>query len=285
MSLYRTKSLAKSMFFKDKKLPFIETRFALNSTKHYAQHFHKTLSIGAVEDGEVSYRHKFSNYLLRQNALAIINPYEVHSCNPLEKQPRTYHMTYIDTNYCKQVQESIFGHLHSYMPILKINIDDKGLYRQYLKLNYALIDLKYLYIEKEELLYEFLVNLFTKYCPPSTLNHPLKIEPKSLIEKSKKFMEKNMAENLSIKDISGHVGLSPFHFIRTFKEITCMSPHAYLLNLKIIEAKKLLENGLNISEVAQNLGFFDQSHLHRVFKSHIATTPFKYKKDIYTSKE
>lgn len=270
----------KSIFFKDDRLPFVEARFVLNSNFHYAKHFHDTLSIGAIEKGEVSYRHNDKDYLLKPNALAIINPYELHSCNPFKNQARTYHMTYIDTHWCKQIQESIFGKLDKFLPLLYMNIDDKKLYKEYINLNRTLLDKKYLYIEKEELLYKFLLNLFVKYPSLDKQTNKDYTNYEILVEKSKKFMGQNFSENITIKDISEHLQISEFHFIRVFKQTTHMTPHAYLLNLKVIEAKRLLNLGEDISQVALKVGFFDQSHLNRVFKSQVATTPYLYKKDL-----
>jgi len=54
------------------------------------------------------------------------------------------------------------------------------------------------------------------------------------------------------------------------------TPHAYMLNQKIYKSKALLQNNISIAEVAIELGFFDQSHFHKAFKSVYALTPKEF---------
>ncbi len=276
--------IKKSTFFKDERLPFVEARFVLDSDYHYTEHFHETLSIGAIEHGQVAYMHEDDYYVLKEHELAVINPYIVHACNPIEKQSRTYHMTYIDEQWCKGIQETIFDDVQEYIPISGVNLYDKVLYKKYLELNYSLLSNEYLYIEKEELLYNFLVKLFTKYCDTKITKSVASMEAISAVEKAKVFMQENVYENLTIQDMCDHVGLSEFHFIRLFKEVSFTTPHSFLLNLKINEVKKRLANDENIAEVASSVGFFDQSHLNRVFKQFVAATPFQYKRSLNSAK-
>jgi len=65
-----------------------------------------------------------------------------------------------------------------------------------------------------------------------------------------------------------------------FKKEYGLSPHAYILNLKVNMAKDLLEdrnNNKNLSEIALESGFYDQSHLNRNFKKSFAITPKNYR--------
>jgi len=49
-----------------------------------------------------------------------------------------------------------------------------------------------------------------------------------------------------------------------------------MLNQKIYKSKALLQNNISIAEVAIELGFFDQSHFHKAFKSVYALTPKEF---------
>jgi len=52
-----------------------------------------------------------------------------------------------------------------------------------------------------------------------------------------------------------------------------MTPHAYQLDLRINRARQLLRRGDAPADVAQQLGFADQSHFHRAFRQRVALTP------------
>ncbi|MFV0489470.1 MAG: helix-turn-helix transcriptional regulator, partial [Vibrio fluvialis] len=75
---------------------------------------------------------------------------------------------------------------------------------------------------------------------------------------------------------ANEVGVSPYHLIRTFKQYFGLSPHAYLMDERIKRAKQLLKQGETIVDTSLALGFADQAHFQRSFKSRIALTPKKY---------
>ena len=56
-----------------------------------------------------------------------------------------------------------------------------------------------------------------------------------------------------------------------------MTPHQFLVSMRIAEARRLLAAGLAPAEVAAMTGFADQSHLTRRFRSRIGFTPGRYR--------
>ena len=99
---------------------------------------------------------------------------------------------------------------------------------------------------------------------------------------AKEHMNNNLYEKVIIEDISTSLNISKAYFNRKFKEVEGVTPYTYVLNLKIEKAKVLLKKGEDISEVALQIGFFDQSHLNRIFKRTVKMTPNEYKKLFYT---
>ena len=268
----------KSTFFKSKDLPYLEARFVKKSENHYHKHFHMTLSIGAIEDGKVSFSYQKNNTILYPNEIVIINPNIIHSCNPIKNEARTYHMIYIDSLWCKNLQETIFGKLKNYIPISELKIQNKSMFTEFINLNYLLLDKNIFYLEKEELLQNFLIKLFKKYCTKSPL-YSISLTNNN-IALAKKYIENNIGNNPTVKEISEYLNISEFHFFKIFKQAYNISPHAFLLNQKISKAKQLLIQGNNISDVAYELAFSDQSHFNRVFKHYVAATPYEYKNSI-----
>jgi AraC family transcriptional regulator len=72
--------------------------------------------------------------------------------------------------------------------------------------------------------------------------------------------------------------LSPYHFARQFKAATGLSPHQYLIARRIERAKHLLQadDEVCLAEVAQRVGFFDQSHFSSHFKRIVGVTPRQF---------
>lgn len=99
------------------------------------------------------------------------------------------------------------------------------------------------------------------------------------VDKSILFMQKNIGEDLKIRDISFHVNLSESHYSKLFKNKTGSSPLDYFINLKMQEAIRLLTNrSMRIKEVAYNLGYNDPCYFSRIFSKHIGANPRSFLK-------
>jgi len=85
--------------------------------------------------------------------------------------------------------------------------------------------------------------------------------------------------NITIEDICDEINVSQFHFIRTFKNKMGVTPHQYLLQVRIQNAKDLLRSGqYTVSETALLCGFVNLSHFSSIFKEMTGYTPLAYKK-------
>jgi len=105
------------------------------------------------------------------------------------------------------------------------------------------------------------------------------VEDSPYIRKAINLMQQYYATNISIKDISDLIYLSPYHFKRIFKEYTGQTPHSYLTNIRLEKAKGLLEkNEHSIEETARLCGFVNSSHFAVVFKRYTKMSPTEYRK-------
>ena len=79
---------------------------------------------------------------------------------------------------------------------------------------------------------------------------------------------------LTVAAIARSVHMSPHNFTILFKQSTGQSPYRYVIEARTKKAKELLESRkVSISEVAQQVGFADQSHLTRHIKRLFGVTP------------
>jgi AraC-like DNA-binding protein len=85
-----------------------------------------------------------------------------------------------------------------------------------------------------------------------------------------------LVENITLADLSARAGMDRFHFTRRFKAAFGLPPHTYRLHLRLLAAQRRLEHGGAIATVAADLGFYDQSHLHRHFRRRFGISPARY---------
>jgi AraC family transcriptional regulator len=88
------------------------------------------------------------------------------------------------------------------------------------------------------------------------------------------YVEEHLAQPLSLAELANVAGMSVRHFCRAFRAGLCCSPHQYLLRQRIERAKGLIAaRDMPLAEVAQAVGFSDQSQFTRTFRRHAGITP------------
>jgi AraC family transcriptional regulator len=93
------------------------------------------------------------------------------------------------------------------------------------------------------------------------------------------YINAYLDRDLSLKELSNVVQMSPHYFSKLFKQSTGNTLHQYVIRCRIERAKDLLKlRKLSIAEIATLTGFADQSHLHRHFKRLVGVTPKNYGK-------
>lgn len=93
------------------------------------------------------------------------------------------------------------------------------------------------------------------------------------------YMQEFFSANITIEDICSEINISPFHFIRSFKKKTGMSPHQYLMNVRIKKAEELLRmSQYSVREASIMCGFINLSHFSSTFKGITGNSPRDYKK-------
>ena len=80
-------------------------------------------------------------------------------------------------------------------------------------------------------------------------------------------------EPTSLDDLAKEARLSKFHFVRCFRQATGLSPHRYRKLLRVLSARRLLEQGMSVAEAASQASFADASHLSRTFRDWLGVTP------------
>lgn len=100
----------------------------------------------------------------------------------------------------------------------------------------------------------------------------------SMVDEIIGYMGEHVAEPLPIEQLASRVCVTPYHFIRLFKEETGLTPHQYLIRLRIDLAKYLLKTThLPLKDIAERTGFCSASNLCTSFQRNIGITPHIYR--------
>ena len=278
LSKYNMSSKKKmNSFWLDGRMPFAELRLSENSPMQFKPHSHREFCVGGAITGDISFEIEDGIFDLSPGGLVLLNPGQVHSCNPVKDQPRSYMMLYLECDWCRSIQASLFGELPALVPVKNNLIWNDGLYRDFVQMSEILLDGNDI-LEKSEILTDFVTELFRKCCD-TPLVKPSPFES-SLLEEVASHLTQNYSQSITLEELAGSFSLNQFHLLRRFKECFGLPPHAYQLNARIEEAKRLLRQGSTIAEVAHLTGFADQSHFHRTFRKTVAATPREYQRRV-----
>lgn len=90
------------------------------------------------------------------------------------------------------------------------------------------------------------------------------------------FIDDRIGENLTVSMLASEFGVSTGFFIRTFKLDNGQTPHRYIMDRRILKARRMLKClNTEISEIAYCCGFSSQAHMTEAFKNKLAITPSK----------
>lgn len=92
------------------------------------------------------------------------------------------------------------------------------------------------------------------------------------------YINEHFAENLTVEQLAFRANLSQYHFIRTFRRETGFTPHEYIVNIRMNNAKYLLKNSsLSVKDICFRTGFSCESIFCSAFKKHHGLTPSAYR--------
>ncbi len=258
-------------FWHDPALPFIEAR-AVQDGRHvcYDKHSHPHFSIGAITGGHSHYLNQRSRQEVGPGSLVLMNPEEVHACNPIADQPWSYLMFYLDTDWLRSQQEEA-GLGNAFRPFDMTASRDPLLYQGLLHLHHQLVQ------GPDPLAREVACHLFSRQLLARLTPASWDDRPPQHLQRAAELMQDDSTSPLSLAELSAVAGLTPSHFVRAFSHHYGMTPHAYLLDRRIRHARTLLRQGQPLVEVALASGFADQAHFQRQFKRRVAATPGQYR--------
>lgn len=109
-------------------------------------------------------------------------------------------------------------------------------------------------------------------------HHIVADKPLDLVEAAIHFMNENISKKLTLQDIANFTGYSATRFSAVFSQKTGISPMAYLNDLKIKFACKLLDlSDLKINQICHKVGIPDQYYFSRLFSKTMGISPTDYR--------
>jgi AraC family transcriptional regulator len=171
---------------------------------------------------------------------------------------------------------NLFERLLEINPRIELRVSDPLQYQQKSWLNKsASYDSMSQYMETTGIIFQ----LFSRFFITGEVTNKIPAESKSRFKHILEFIQQNLENEITIRELACKAYLSSDHFTRIFKKLIGQTPLDYI-NLKRVEKAQLLlaTTNLSLKEILEKTGFNSPSYFNRIFKKLTDCTPLGYRK-------
>lgn len=108
--------------------------------------------------------------------------------------------------------------------------------------------------------------------------------PHAVISRVRDYLREHCGRRTTLDELARLAGMCRFALVRAFTKEVGMPPHAYQTHLRVARARELITAGRRLSDVALEVGFTDQSHMNRHFKTLVGATPGEYARLVHPAR-
>ncbi|MGF0536597.1 AraC family transcriptional regulator [Agrobacterium sp. ES01] len=261
-------------FWRDTRFGGMECLSATFQTHAYPPHAHETFSIGAIENGSQIASINGAREETGPGNLYLINPEVVHDGAPGADGYR-YRMIYPGHDLYRDILEDVGGRAVHGSPAFQRGLPkDPELAAAFAHAHRAL-EQKAGALEGEESMFRVLAAIFARH--GSRITAPVDTKERTAVRRARDYLSDNYATDIGLTELARIAGLSRAHLIRAFRREYHITPHAFLTDVRVRQARAMLMLGKAIADVAFDCGFADQAHFTRHFKARTGITPGQFR--------
>ncbi|CAM4036495.1 AraC family transcriptional regulator [Roseateles saccharophilus] len=237
---------------------------AADSAHAFGRHTHEEFGIGLIERGAQKSASGRGVVEAGAGDLITVNPGEVHDGKPFDASGRRWRMLYVEPARLMEAAADVMpgGQFEFSAPVIR----DATLVARFATLFQAATAAQGEGLHAETALLAFIAGL---------LQHAPRERPALVagVHAARERMDDDPMATSTLATMAATAGLSRHQFLRAFTRLTGLPPHAYLLQRRVQQARRLILSGLPLAEAAGASGFADQSHMTRCFVRSFGLTP------------
>ncbi|HVY42526.1 MAG TPA: AraC family transcriptional regulator [Hyphomicrobiaceae bacterium] len=258
-------------FWVNPRFPGLSLMRAEFTTHEFPPHVHEAFVVAATEAGGSVVKSRGLIEQAHQDALFVFNPGEPHAGWMGRSSLWRYRAFYL----ARPAIEWLAGELGiEQVPHFTRNMfTDRDLIDAFLRLHAACERAST--HDPRELMVSTFGTLFGRHGSGGGRIAPAPAD-RELVRRAMDIMHARFAEPLLLDDLAAALHLTSFQLIGLFKRTMSLTPHAYLTQIRLNAACRLLKRNCAPAEVAAACGFYDQSAMNKHFKRCYAITPLQY---------
>ncbi|MFM2477576.1 helix-turn-helix domain-containing protein [Celerinatantimonas sp. MCCC 1A17872] len=234
----------------------------------FERHYHLDYHIGLITAGEQRFLYRGEHHRIGPEELVIMQPDELHD----GYAPHSYGYQVRVFSITPQWFDS---HLNLAKPTIlsfkQLIIKDRALFYRLIQAHLLMHDKTLSQLAKDCIPYEALSMLVEHY---ATIKERQAVQlGQQTLATLREFMLAHLDQPIHLHQLSNICQLSPVQFQRHFKAAMGITPYAWLLRLRLEQAMGLIKAKIPGTDVAQQVGFYDQAHFSKAFKRAYGVTP------------
>lgn len=242
----------------------------------YDPHWHDSYLIGFTEQGVQQFHCRRALFSSVPGQTFFLEPGDIHDGHAPTPGGFTYSTLYLEPAWLRRALPALFEQAPSdCLPgVPRTQPDDPGLLPCIANALQALSDNEPRMVRDaalDALLERISRSLHWRQRLPGNPQIP------SVALRARDYLHAHFHENIGLDELARVCGVDRFRLCRAFKAAFGIAPHGYLIQLRLVRARRLLALGTTPADVASDLGFADQSHLGRWFRRANGVTPGAYR--------
>ncbi len=234
----------------------------------FQRHYHLDFHIGLITQGEQKFHHKGQAHHAGSGQVIIMPPDELHDGQSVWDAGYQTKVFSLDPNWFSRLSNASTEQIVSFRQTV---INDSQVFHQLQQLHQLLGDKNLSQLAKDCLPLEGFEQLLTCYSYQQ-IPHTHTLGRQSMTD-LKEFIWAHIDQPIRLEQLAALCHLTPTQFQRHFKASVGISPYAWLSRLRLEYAMKLLRGGQTATQVAHQVGFYDQAHFSKAFKTSFGITP------------
>jgi AraC-like DNA-binding protein len=255
----------------------IETLRAHFEGHAYDPHWHDSYLVGITEQGVQQFNCRRATHQSTPGKVFLLEPGDIHDGEAPNEDGFTYRMLYLDPQWLERELGSLFENApdNAQLSFTTTLITDVRL-AQVTGLAFQTLHHGELKIVRQTALDALLERLTCHLHWRARYGDDPRLP--RVAQQAREYLHANAHEDIGLEHLAAVTGVDRFRLTRAFKAAYGLAPHAYLVQLRLAQARRMLARGAQPTTVAMALGFADQSHLGRWFVRAYGLTPALYRK-------
>ncbi|MBG0839699.1 AraC family transcriptional regulator [Ectopseudomonas toyotomiensis] len=242
----------------------------------YDPHWHDSYLIGFTEQGVQQFHCRRALFSSVPGQTFFLEPGDIHDGHAPTPGGFTYSTLYLEPAWLERALPALFEQAPAdCLPgVPRTQPDDPGLLPCIANALQALNDNEPRMVRDaalDALLERISRSLYWRQRLPGNPQIP------SVALRARDYLHAHFHQNVGLDELARVCGVDRFRLSRAFKAAFGIAPHGYLIQLRLVRARRLLALGTAPADVASDLGFADQSHLGRWFRRANGLTPGAYR--------